>query len=131
MTGHWGDDARCREVGPELFFSDDDGNALRQAQKQAKEICARCPVRRACLEYALAFEGAAHNNMRAGIWGGYNATQRARIARKRGMKRPGNPHKAAVLDLNRIGLDRAAIARRLEIDHRTVRDILRSQKLAA
>lgn len=131
MTGSWDDDARCRKFDAELFFPEGGGNAPREAEKQAKAVCSWCPIRTACLERALALEGASHSTLRAGIWGGYNAAERARIARKRGMQRKANPYKAAVLDLHRIGLDRAAIGRRLGIDHRTVRDLLRSHNAAA
>ncbi|HYY07256.1 MAG TPA: WhiB family transcriptional regulator [Actinomycetota bacterium] len=42
----------------------------------AKRICAVCPVRRPCLEYAL-FTREAH-----GVWGGLNETERRAILRR-------------------------------------------------
>ena len=43
--------------------------------KPAKAICAGCPSREACLQYAL-------DNHETGVWGGTNDLDRARIVRK-------------------------------------------------
>ncbi|MCL4442947.1 MAG: WhiB family transcriptional regulator [Actinobacteria bacterium] len=43
----------------------------------AKSVCEQCPVREACLEYALA------NRERYGIWGGASERERRRIIRQR------------------------------------------------
>ena len=52
-SAHWRDEAACRGVDPELFFPvRNAGPALRQIG-QAKQVCARCPVRMPCLEWAL------------------------------------------------------------------------------
>ena len=44
---------------------------------EAKAICAQCPVRQACLEYALT------NRERDGVWGGATERERRRIIRQR------------------------------------------------
>jgi Transcription factor WhiB len=45
--------AACRSADPELFFPlSGSGQALEQIA-EAKAICAGCPVRRQCLEFAL------------------------------------------------------------------------------
>lgn len=44
---------------------------------EAKAICAQCPVRAACLEFAIA------TNQPYGIWGGANASERRSIRRRR------------------------------------------------
>jgi WhiB family redox-sensing transcriptional regulator len=44
---------------------------------QAKAICAQCPVREACLEYALA------TRERDGVWGGATERERRRMIRQR------------------------------------------------
>jgi WhiB family redox-sensing transcriptional regulator len=64
------DDARCVEVDPELFFPELD-SLWRVAQ--AKKICAECPVKTACLEYALV------NRFKEGIYGGTSPTERHRL----------------------------------------------------
>jgi WhiB family redox-sensing transcriptional regulator len=43
----------------------------------ARRICADCPVKAPCLEYALA------NRIDHGVWGGTSERERRRILRKR------------------------------------------------
>jgi len=71
-TSSWRDRAACRGLDPEIFYpvSDEDAGA-------AKAICAECPVREACLEYALA------NRERDGVWGGATERERRRMIRQR------------------------------------------------
>lgn len=61
----WRDEALCAQVDTDLFFPDDGGPI-----RAPKRICAACPVRRECLEYALA------NNITEGIWGGTTRDER-------------------------------------------------------
>ena len=72
MNLSWRQRAACRGVDPDIFYpvSDDDAGA-------AKAICAQCPVREACLEYALV------NRERDGVWGGATERERRRIVRQR------------------------------------------------
>src|SRR5947208_10972848 len=72
MNLSWRQRAACRGVDPEVFYpvSDDDAD-------EAKAICAQCPVRQACLEYALT------NRERDGVWGGATERERRRIVRQR------------------------------------------------
>jgi WhiB family redox-sensing transcriptional regulator len=48
----------------------------------AKRICATCPVKEPCLEYALEYR------IDHGVWGGTTERQRRRILRKRGHSDP-------------------------------------------
>jgi WhiB family transcriptional regulator, redox-sensing transcriptional regulator len=61
--------ARCaqRDQDPELWFP---ANGDRATAERAKAICRICPVRSACLEWALAA------NERTGIWGGTTPNER-------------------------------------------------------
>lgn len=70
----WRADAACSGVDSDVFFpaSEED----EQAVAQAKAICAECPVREACLQYALA------TNQSAGVWGGLDAGDRRRMRRR-------------------------------------------------
>jgi WhiB family redox-sensing transcriptional regulator len=68
----WQQHALCATVDPELWFPEKGG-----AGRVAKEMCMKCPVRRACLEYAL------DTNERFGIWGGFSERERRVIARSR------------------------------------------------
>ncbi|MFC6085249.1 WhiB family transcriptional regulator [Sphaerisporangium aureirubrum] len=56
--------AACRTEDPELFFPISATGPGQAQQDRAKAVCARCPVRPACLDYALT-TGQEH-----GIWGG-------------------------------------------------------------
>jgi hypothetical protein len=51
----------------------------------ARAVCARCPVRTACLEYALA------HGETFGIWGGLNERERRRERRRRHLRPNGRP----------------------------------------
>lgn len=62
----WMSWALCAETDPELFFPEKGGSPRR-----AKEICAGCPVRQECLEYAL-------KNGETGVWGGTTEWHRER-----------------------------------------------------
>jgi WhiB family transcriptional regulator, redox-sensing transcriptional regulator len=66
--------ARCaqRDQDPELWFP---ANGDRAAADRAKAICRSCPVRPACLEWALAA------NERTGIWGGTTPNERRALRR--------------------------------------------------
>jgi WhiB family transcriptional regulator, redox-sensing transcriptional regulator len=66
-------EAACSTADPELFFPVSSlGPALRQVA-QAKAICARCHIQRACLGYAL------DAGPVQGIWGGTTETERRRL----------------------------------------------------
>lgn len=64
--------AACVGEDPETFFPSRGGSA-----REAKEICARCPVRRACLEVGLSFGG------EFGIFGGTTPLERRAIRQQR------------------------------------------------
>jgi WhiB family transcriptional regulator, redox-sensing transcriptional regulator len=75
----WQDRAACRGTDALLFFGPD-GEArpereIREAK--AKAVCASCPVRAQCLNYALG------NSIKQGTWGGLNEEERARERRRR------------------------------------------------
>lgn len=68
----WHADAACAEADPSLFFAGDE-----ESTRAAMELCAVCPVRRTCLEEALAL-GEMH-----GVWGGTTEPERRRMIRAR------------------------------------------------
>ena len=68
----WRQRAACRGVDPDIFYPMTDEEA-----EDAKAICRACPVREACLEWALA------NRERDGVWGGATERDRRRIIRQR------------------------------------------------
>jgi len=68
------DDARCKEIGLELFFEDEKGKFI--DVRKAKGICSGCPILDNCLEWALHHE-------RYGLWGGTTPYERMQIRRKK------------------------------------------------
>jgi WhiB family redox-sensing transcriptional regulator len=63
----WHERAACRGEDPDLFFPEA-GDTI--ATRKARAICARCPVRVQCLEFALAVPEP------WGTWGGKSERQR-------------------------------------------------------
>lgn len=68
---HWRDFARCQESDPDLFFPE-----IGDKAREAVAICAGCPVRNQCLNYAIT------HNERFGIWGGLSRHERQRWKRR-------------------------------------------------
>jgi WhiB family transcriptional regulator, redox-sensing transcriptional regulator len=66
----WMLEAKCLDADPEAFFPEKGGST-----REAKRICAACPVREECLDYALS------NDERFGIWGGLSERERRRAKR--------------------------------------------------
>jgi transcription factor WhiB len=71
----WRARAACREIdNPELFFPTAESGPARTAQvAAAKAVCARCPVRQACLDEAL-------RRIPYGICGGVDRARAAHVA---------------------------------------------------
>ena len=76
MDADWMAKGNCREESPSVFFPSD-GVGVEFARK----ICATCPVKEPCLEYALG------NGIDHGVWGGASERERRRIARRRRLER--------------------------------------------
>jgi len=64
--------ALCAQADPDAWFPDKG-----QSTRVVKKICARCPVRAECLEYAMA------NGERFGVWGGLSERERRALAMRR------------------------------------------------
>ena len=67
---HWQERAACYGLDPEVFFPEKGGSS-----REAKRICAECPVRIECLNYAL------RRDERYGVWGGMSERERRRLKR--------------------------------------------------
>lgn len=78
----WTESAACRGADPELFFPISSAGVSQRQIRSAKAVCARCPVRPACLDYALA------TGQRFGIWGGLDEDERRLLRRRLGVPRP-------------------------------------------
>lgn len=68
----WQVDAACKGSNPDLFFPDRGAST-----RKAKAICASCPVKRECLDYAVEM------NEKFGIWGGVSERGRRGIRKAR------------------------------------------------
>jgi WhiB family redox-sensing transcriptional regulator len=68
----WFDDAACRDANTAVFFPRSDAHT-----DEAKAICATCPVREECLEFAL------ETRQPEGVWGGLTPIERHRVIRRR------------------------------------------------
>ncbi len=72
METDWMRRGLCREIPPSTFFPSDGVGV-----EVARRICADCPVRQPCLEYALV------NRIDHGVWGGCSERERRRILKRR------------------------------------------------
>ena len=68
---------QLRRSAPSLFFPSDGVGV-----EVAKRICADCPMRVRCLDYAL------DNRIDHGVWGGTSERERRRILKARQVRQP-------------------------------------------
>ena len=68
----WRLDAACRDLDTAMFFPENEDEV-----SVAKAVCASCPVREACLDFALI------TRQDDGVWGGLDENERRRIRRRR------------------------------------------------
>lgn len=68
----WVSRAACRDMDTELFYP-----TRGESVREAKAVCARCPVIEECLEWALAVPE------KFGIFGGLSALERRQMRRAR------------------------------------------------
>src|SRR5215213_5814870 len=72
----WRNRAACLDEDPELFFPiGNTGPALLQIE-EAKQVCRRCDVRDACLQWAL------EAGQDDGVWGGLSEDERRALKRR-------------------------------------------------
>jgi WhiB family redox-sensing transcriptional regulator len=72
---NWRDDARCREVDPELFFPVVRGPMLVRQEAEAKAVCAKCTACTECLRWAV-------SHLPIGIAGGLTEYERIALRSK-------------------------------------------------
>ena len=75
----WKTEAACKDLDVDIFFTASEADA-----GPAKSVCATCPVRQACLDYAIV------TRQEDGVWGGMTESERRRERRRRrlGVARP-------------------------------------------
>jgi WhiB family redox-sensing transcriptional regulator len=74
-TWFWQEHGSCREADPTVFFhpQNERGAARIMRDRRAKSICARCPVRIECADYAV------RAREPYGVWGGLTEDEREAI----------------------------------------------------
>ena len=82
----WRAASACLTADPDLFFPVAVGTAASRQVAQALRICAGCPVRQQCLDFAM------RTREPVGIWGG--TTPEQRIRERRARNRRGAQHLA-------------------------------------
>ena len=68
---NWQDDAACKGLPTEWFFPETKDHEM---QSRGLDVCAGCPVKKDCYEYALPYE-------EFGTWGGVNQGKRLKARR--------------------------------------------------
>lgn len=69
----WKAEAACRDLETDLFFPENEAAAA-----PALAVCEVCPVREACLDFAL------RTRQHDGVWGGLTESGRRRVRRRMG-----------------------------------------------
>lgn len=82
LVQDWRQHAHCRDTDPEAFYPETTDSATLDV---VKRICASCPVRAECLNYAD------DNDIRHGVWGGLTPEQRGRPTKRPGVVVPARP----------------------------------------
>jgi len=72
----WRDHAACRRHDPDLFFPIGTAGPAQVQIARAKQVCATCPVRIQCLDWALA------SAQETGVWGGTSEDERRALRRR-------------------------------------------------
>lgn len=85
----WMQQRACTNVPSEWFFPGRGEDTAR-----AKAVCADCPVRIECLEYAV------RNGEKYGIWGGTSERERRAIRKQRGIRFGNNGRRIAECGTN-------------------------------
>lgn len=77
MTKHlsedWKENALCRGMDVSLFFP---VHGHSKAHDKVKRICAKCPVKKECLEYAMDLS---HDFQVVGLWAGTSQREREQV----------------------------------------------------
>ena len=112
FAARWRELAACRGTDLEVFFPERGVSA-----GPARQVCAACPVRQPCLDYAIT------NRIAYGVWGGL--TERERRALRFGWVRASRRERdRAVLAAKTDGYTAAAIGRSFGLSRTSVTRVL-------
>jgi len=112
FAARWRELAACRGPDLGLFFP-----GRGESAGPARQVCAQCPVRQPCLDYAIS------NRIAYGIWGGL--TERERRALRSGWVRTSRRERdRAILAAEAAGYAAAAIGRSFGLSRTSVSRVL-------
>lgn len=79
---HWQDHGACRDTDPAIFFHPQNERGARRARREvaAKRVCAPCPVRLECADYAI------RAREPFGVWGGLTEEERELVYARLGSR---------------------------------------------
>jgi WhiB family redox-sensing transcriptional regulator len=111
----WRAHAACATVDADLFFPVPHTADWKKNTKAAKAVCARCPAKEACLDWAL------DTAQPAGIWGGLTVLERRRRrgSRESQMRRC-QERRAWIEGQLAANVSQMAIASRLRVTRQTL-----------
>lgn len=73
----WRHESACRWIDPDLFWPQGESAPARRQAEEAKAVCAKCPVRTQCLEWAV------ETRQDFGVWGGMSERERRALHRRK------------------------------------------------
>jgi WhiB family redox-sensing transcriptional regulator len=112
FAARWRQQAACHGTDLNLFYPE-----RGQSAGPARQVCARCPVRQPCLEYALS------NRITSGIWGGLTERER-RPLQSAWVQHERRERDRAILAADAAGHTTAAIGRSFGLSRTSVTRIV-------
>ncbi len=112
FAARWRELAACRGAHLEVFFPERGESAV-----PARQVCAACPVRQQCLDYAIT------NRIVHGIWGGLTERER-RALRSLWVRASRRERDRAILATEAAGYTTAAIGRSFSLSRTSVTRVL-------
>jgi len=111
---HWREQAACRGTDLEVFFP-----GRGESAGPARRVCAACPVRQPCLDYAIT------NRIAYGVWGGLTERER-RALQSRWVRATRRDRDRAISAAVAAGSTAAAIGRTFGLSRTSVTRIVRT-----
>ena len=100
FAARWRELAACRGTHLEVFFP-----GRGETAGPARQVCAACPVRQPCLDYAIT------SRIAYGVWGGLTERER-RALRSRWVRATRRERDEAIASASAAGYTKASIGRR-------------------
>ena len=108
FAARWRELAACRGADLEVFFP-----GRGESAGPARQVCAACPVRQPCLDYAIT------NRITHGIWGGLTERER-RALQSRWVRAARRERDEAIAAASAAGYTKASIGRAFGLAHTSV-----------